>query len=160
MNFELQQLLTHLVGFVITVWLLKKFAWGPFLSLIEERREKIVGEFKKIEDDREEVAKLTAEYEAKLREIDGERRQKLIEAVEEGKKVAADLKAAAQEEAKQLQAKAKADLEREVSKAKVQLRDDMVAITMGATEKILHEQLDDPKQRELIGRYIEELGKA
>ena len=91
---------------------------------------------------------------------DGERRQKLIEAVEEGKKVAAELKAAAQEEAKQLQAKAKADLEREVAKAKVQLRDDMVAITMGATERILNEQLDDPKQRELIGRYIEELGKA
>ncbi len=160
MSIEWQQLLTHFFGFGITVWILKKYAWGPLLGLMDERREKIAGEFDKIESDREEVEKLTAEYEAKLRDIDAERRQKLVEAVDEGKIVAAELKAAAHAESQQMQAKAKADLEREVAKAKVQLRDDMVAITMSATEKVLHEKLDEAKQRDLIGRFIDGLEKA
>ena len=66
----------------------------------------------------------------------------------------------AQQEVKDLHAKAKADLERDVDKAKVQLRDEMVAITMTAAEKVIREKLDDAKHRELIGKYIEELEKA
>ena len=49
MNLEWQQILTHLLGFVIAVWLLKKYAWGPLLSIMEERRNKIVDEFQQPE---------------------------------------------------------------------------------------------------------------
>ena len=42
MNLEWQQILTHLLGFGIAVWLLKRYAWGPLLSIMEERRNKIV----------------------------------------------------------------------------------------------------------------------
>ena len=55
MEFELQQVLTHTVGFLITVWVLKRFAWGPLLGMMEERRNKIVGEFQKIEEEKEKV---------------------------------------------------------------------------------------------------------
>jgi F-type H+-transporting ATPase subunit b len=83
-----------------------------------------------------------------------------VEAVDEGKKVAADLKAGAQREVKELHTKAKADLEREVAKAKVQLRDEMITLTMAATEKIIDEKLTDDKHRQLIGRYIDGVEKA
>jgi F-type H+-transporting ATPase subunit b len=160
MGFELPQILTHALGFLVTVWILKRYAWGPLLSLMEERRNRIIGEFQKIEDEKAGVAKTVAEYDAKLKEIDNERRAKLIEGVEEGKKVASELKAAAQEEVKNLHEKAKADLEREVAKARVELRDQMIAITLSATEKVIREKLDEKKQRELIDRYIAEIEKA
>ncbi|HUV30922.1 MAG TPA: F0F1 ATP synthase subunit B [Acidobacteriota bacterium] len=160
MSIEWQQVLTHAVGFLITVWILKRFAWRPLMDLIEERREKIAGEFRKIEDEKAGAAKLTAEYEGKLRDIDRERRQKLVEAVTEGKKLAAEIKSAAQEEVRQINAKAKADLEREIAKARVQLRDEIVGMTITATEKMLHEELDQAKQRELVGRFIDDLEKA
>jgi F-type H+-transporting ATPase subunit b len=160
MSIEWQQILTHLVGFAITVWLLKKYAWGPLLAIMEERRNKIVDEFKQIEDAKEDVAKLTADYEAKLKDIDSERRAKIVEAVEEGKKVAAEIKADAQKEIKELHTKAKADLEREVAKAKTQLRDEMISLTMRATEKVIDERLTDEKHRQLIGRFIDDLEKV
>ena len=159
-NIEWQQLLTHALGFLITLWILKKYAWKPLLALMEERRNKIVNEFKEIDNEKDRVAQLTTEYEGKLRDIETERRARLVEAVDEGKKVAAEIKATAQQEVKDLHAKAKADLERDVDKAKVQLRDEMVAITMTAAEKVIREKLDDAKHRELIGKYIEELEKA
>jgi len=160
MEFVWQQALTHAVGFLIMVWILKRFAWGPLLSLLEERRKRIADEFKSIEDERAKANQLTADYEAKLKDIDTERRAKLVEAVNEGKKIAEEIKSTAREEAKQMMIKAKADLGREVAKAKVQLKNDMIAMTITATERIINDKLDDSKHRELIGNFIDNVEKA
>nr|AOR51136.1 ATP synthase subunit b [uncultured bacterium pAW1] len=160
MSIEWQQLLTHALGFILTLWILKKFAWAPLLGLMEERRNRIAEEFRTIDEQKSAVAQQQALYEARMREIDSERRAKLVEAVEEGKHVAAEMKAQAQHEVKELHAKARTDLERDVAKARVELRDQMVAMTMSATEKIIKERLDETKHRELISRYIEEVDRV
>jgi F-type H+-transporting ATPase subunit b len=160
MSLEWQQIVTHSIGFLITFFILRHFAWQPLLKLMEDRRNKIVNEFQQIDDEKVKVAKQAADYEARMKEIDAERRAKIVEAVEEGKKVASDIKATAQNEVKELHTKAKAELEREVAKAKVQLKDEMIAITMSAAEKVVREKMNDQKHRELIGKYIEEVQKA
>ena len=160
MDLQWQLLLTHAVGFLITLWILKKFAWGPLLALLEERRSRIADEFQKIDDEKEKVARLTADYEAKLKDIESERRVKIVEAVNEGKKVAEEIRDAARQEAKQIQVRARSELERDVAKAKVQLKQEMVLITMTAAEKIINEKLDDAKHRELIGSFIDNVEKV
>ncbi|MEA1980229.1 MAG: F0F1 ATP synthase subunit B [candidate division Zixibacteria bacterium] len=160
MDIQWQLLLTHSVGFLITLWILKKFAWGPILSLLEERRTKIVDEFKNIDDEKEKAESLSADYESKLKGIDEERRAKLVEAVNEGKQIAEKIKISAHEEAKQLADKNKQELNREYEKAKVQLRDDMVSVTVIAAGKIINEKLDDNKHRQLINNVIDNLEKA
>jgi F0F1-type ATP synthase membrane subunit b/b' len=40
------------------------------------------------------------------------------------------------------------------------LRDELVSMTVTATEKILRERVDEAKHRELIGRFIDQLEKA
>ncbi len=160
MDLQWQQLLTHLVGFVITVWILKRYAWGPLLAIMEERRNKIKQEFDDIEVEKTKVSELTAEYVAKLKDIDAERRVKLVEGVNEGKKIAKEIEAEARVDALSTSEKAQAELERDVAKAKVQLKNDMVAMTITAAEKIINEKLDDPKHRELIGNFIDNVEKA
>jgi len=160
MDLQWQQLLTHLVGFVITVWLLKRFAWKPLLAIMEERRSKIKSEFDHIEAEKADVARLTAKYEAKLKDIEAERRAKLVEAVNEGKKIAKEIEAGARVEAMRTGEKARDELLRDVAKAKVQLKNDMVVMTITAAEKIISERLDDAKHRELIGNFIDNVEKA
>jgi F-type H+-transporting ATPase subunit b len=160
MGFEWQQMLTNALGFVITFWILKRYAWKPLLALMEERRNRIVDEFKGIDDEKAKVAQQAAVYESKLKDIETERRARIVEAVDEGKKLAADIKAQAQAEVKEIHEKSKADLQRDIAKARVELRDQMVAITMSAAEKVIREKLDDAKHRELIGGYIRNLEKA
>lgn len=155
-----QQLATHALGFLIVVFMLKKYAWGPLLSMIEERREKIVSEFREIELQKQDIANQQKEYEDKLQKIEQERREKLLEGVNEGKALAADLKSKAQAEAKDIIVKAKAETQRELAKAKVQLKTDMVDLTLAATEKILGEKLTAEKDRQLVSEYIEELSRA
>ncbi len=160
MNFELQQILTSAVGFLVFVWIMKKFAWGPVLELLEERRNKIEQEFKGIEQSKADVAALTEEYESKLRDIEAERREKIVQAVNEGKKMAEEIKTKAREEARLMEVKAKADLEQDVAKARVQLKDEMVGITMAAAQTILGEELDEAKHRNVIDRFIDGVEKA
>lgn len=155
-----QQIATHMLGFLLVVWLLKKYAWGPLMDMIEERREKIIGEFREIDLRKQDVDNQRKEYDDKLKEIEQERRQKLLEGVNEGQKIATDLKAKAQAEAKDIIVKAKQETQRELAKAKAQLKGDMVAITLSATEKILGEKLTADKDRELVSSYIEDLNRA
>lgn len=160
MDIQWQLLLTHAVGFLLTLFILYKFAWDPLLSLLDERRNKIKDEFDKIDNEKEQVENLTAEYQGKLKEIDNERRVKITEAVNEGKKIAEEIKSDAKDEAKQIIGKAKGELERDVAKAKVQLKNDMVAMTLTAAERIINEKLDDDKHRELINGFIDDVEKV
>lgn len=160
MDLQWQQLLTHLIGFLITVWLLKKYAWGPLLAIMEERRNKIKSEFDSIEAEKEKVADMAAAYETKLKDIDADRRARLVEAVNEGKKIAKEIEAEARVEALAKSEKAQAELERDVAKAKVQLKNDMVNMTITAAEKIINEKLDDAKHRELIGGFLDNVEKV
>ncbi len=159
-SLEWQQLLTHTLGFLITLWVLKKFAWGPLLGLLEERRQKIADEFANIDSEKEATGKLKAEYENKLKNIEAERRQKIAEAANEANKLSSDIKTSAQEEARNIVNRSKEQLARDISSAKVQLKEDMVSITMAAAEKILHEKLDAAKERQLISGFIDGIEKA
>ena len=95
-----------------------------------------------------------------MKNIDAERRQKITEAVNDGNKIASDIKVKAQEEARDIINRTNEQLERDVAKAKVQLKEEMVMITLTAAEKILHEKLDEKKERELIGKFIDNIEKA
>ena len=142
------------------LWVLKKFAWGPLLNLMDERRQKIKDEFDRIDAEKVEADKLKAGYEDKLRNIDAERRQKIAEAVNDANEMASDIRIKAQEEARGIINRTNEQLERDVARAKVQLKEDMVNITVLAAEKILHEKLDEAKERQMIGKFIDSIEKV
>ncbi len=154
MNLVWQQVLTQIVGFLIVLWVLKRFAWKPILSLLEERRQKIKSEFEAAALRKEEANQLLASYEAKLKEIDAAARAKITEAVSEAQKIAAEIKEEARKEGRELVVRSQAEIAREISKAKVQLKEDMVAISLTATEKIISQRLDEPGHRRLIDEYL------
>ncbi|HHI01998.1 MAG TPA: ATP synthase F0 subunit B [candidate division Zixibacteria bacterium] len=160
MSLELQQVVTHIIGFLITVWLLKKFAWKPLLNMMDERRQKIVDEFDNIDKEKEAAEKLKAEYESKLKNIEAERRQKIAEAANEANKLASDIKMNAQVEARGIVNRTNEQLQRDIASAKVQLKEDMVSITLAAAEKILQEKLDEQKERQLVSGFIDGIEKA
>ena len=154
MNLVWQQVLTQIVGFLIVLWVLKRFAWKPILKLLEERRQKIKSEFEAAAQRKEEAHRLFASYEAKLKEIDAAARAKIQEAVSEAQKISAEIKEEARKEGRELVVRSQAEIAREIAKAKVQLKEDMVAISLTATEKIISQKLDEPGHRRLVDEYL------
>jgi F-type H+-transporting ATPase subunit b len=156
MSIEISQVLTHLVGFLIAFFILKKYAWKPVLQMLDDRRQKIADEFANIETRKQETEALLRDYEERLRKIEDEARARMNEAIAEGQQVAAQIKADAQEDAKRITARAKSELERDVDRARAQLKEDMVTMTLGATERLLHEKFDESANRKLIERFLSE----
>jgi F-type H+-transporting ATPase subunit b len=154
---DYRQVLTQIVGFVIMVFLLRRFAWGPVLGLLEARRQKIAGEFEEAERRKAEAAELKTRYEVELRGIEAQARQRLQEAMAEGQKLAAEIKSQAQSEATQRMQQASDEIAREREKAKEILKEQMIALSVRAAEKILRQKLDDQGQRKLAGEFIDEV---
>lgn len=155
MNLEIQQILTQALGFIILLFLLKKFAWKPLLSLLDERRDKISSEFSNIERVKTEIGRLENDYRSKLADIDAQARQKIQEAVLEGQRIAVELQEKAREDANKTLEKAKANIEIEVAKARAELRNQMTNIAIRAAEKILQEDLNDDRHKRLVMGFIE-----
>jgi F-type H+-transporting ATPase subunit b len=158
MNIQLDLVLTQILGFVLFVLVLHRYAWGPVLGTIDARRKKIAEEFADAERRKGEAANLRAEYEQALRTIDAQARQKLLDAVAEGQKVAAEIKAGADREAAARLHRADDEIAREREKQKELLKEQMIGLSMRAAEKVLRQKLDDPAQRKLVGQFIDEVG--
>jgi F-type H+-transporting ATPase subunit b len=155
MGLEIGQIVTHIIGFLIAVFLLKKFAWKPLLSILEERRSKIKSEFDSIDEEKKKVDDLLSDYQTKLKEIDSLARVKIQEAAREGQKLANEIKENARGESKDILTRAREEIQRDVDKAKVQLKNDLVNMTIRATEKLIRERLDEEKDKKLIAEFID-----
>lgn len=156
MNLELGQILTQILAFLIMYWVLKRYGWGPLLSILDERQQKIKDEFNEIEDKKKQEQKLIDEYQQKIREIDAEARHKLQESIAQGQKIALEIQSETQEKAKQILTKAEEEASREIHQAKVQLKNDMVKMVIAVTEKVLQQKLDPQTQRKLIEDFVQE----
>lgn len=159
MNLSIQEILTQAGAFLLLVFVLKKMAWKPLLKLLDDRRNKIAGEFEKIDHTKSEVEKLKQDYEHARSHIEEEARAKIQQAIDEGKTISKELQETARKESRMILEKAKEDIQLEVAKAKVTLRHEIADLTLAATERILNEKLDEAKDKELILGVIENLEK-
>jgi F-type H+-transporting ATPase subunit b len=155
---DIRQVLTQILGFLLMVWILRRYAWGPLLGMLEARRQKIAGEFKEADRLKAEAQELKGRYDQELRGIEAKARERLLEAVHEGQKVAGEIKAQAQQEAARRLERAADEVAREREKAKEVLKEQIIALSMRSAEKILRAKLDDATHRKLAAEFIDEVG--
>lgn len=157
MHLEIGQVLSQIVAFLFTLWILKRYAWKPILTVLDARREKIKSEFELIENKKADLEELSNRYHAKLRDIDAEARMRLQEAIDEGREISTQLQNEARHQSKLILDRAHASIEKELIKAKIQLKNDVVDLTMLASEKIIKENLSDNKNKQLIENFVEQV---
>jgi F-type H+-transporting ATPase subunit b len=157
MNIILQQVLTQIVGFLLLLWLLKKYAWGPLLAMLDDRRNKIATELTEIKTTKEDLSQLRADYEARMQEIEKQARVKVQEAVLEGGQLAREITTAARAEADQILVKAKENIDREVAAARIQMRNEVASLVIRTAEKVIRKELNEQKNKELVLQYMDEL---
>ena len=154
---QVLQMLTTFVGFVLFVFVLRKFAWGPILDLLDERRKKIDDDYSAAEKNLLDAEGLKQDFEAKLGDIKAIEREKVQEAVNRGEGLADGIVTKARTSADDVKAKASQDIELEAQKAQLELRDSVVNMAIGAAEKVIGERLDDELHRKLIVDYIDNM---
>jgi ATP synthase, F0 subunit b len=154
---DIRLVLTQILGFLILVWILGRYAWGPVVAQLEARRSRIAAEFDEAARRQREADALKAKYEQDLRGAESQARQRMLEAVAEGQRVAAEIKAQAQADATARIARAGEEIVHDQEKARQLLKQQVAALSIRTAEKILRAKLDEPGQRELVERFIDEV---
>ena len=80
------EIVAQVLGFLLLLILLRLFVWKTILDLLDQRKERIASEFRKIDESKAEIEKLKAEYDAKLAVIEDSANRKIQEALAEAKK--------------------------------------------------------------------------
>ena len=154
---DIRLVLTQILGFLVLVWILGRYAWGPVVAQLEARRSRIAAEFDDAARRQREADALKAKYELELRGIESQARQRMLEAVAEGQRLAAEIKAQAQADAAARIVRAGEEIAHEQEKAREMLKEQVAALSIRTAEKILRAKLDGPAQRALVERFIDEV---
>jgi F-type H+-transporting ATPase subunit b len=154
LGLNLGYIFVQIFNFLILFIVLRAWVYKPILGLLEKRR-KVIAEG--IENARVAAeARANAEKEAAkiLAEAQAEANRIVREATERAQAATKDVRAAAEAEAARIIESAKADAEAERNRILGDLRGQIAALAIAATQKLLGEALDEKRQHALIEEFF------
>jgi len=143
--------------FIALILLLKKFAWGPILTAVEEREDGIKNALEAAEKAKAEMQALNADNERILAEARIGRDALLKEAREIKDGIVNDAKELANTEADKILTTAKDQINNEKMKAMTELKNTVATLSIDIAEKVLRSELTDKKKQEdLVANALKE----
>jgi F-type H+-transporting ATPase subunit b len=154
LGINLGYLIVQVGALIVLLVLMKGFAYGPIIRMLEERQQRIA---KGLEDARQAaIARENADVEAKkvLDAARAEAAQMRSDATVEAEKTAAGIVSKANEEAKKIVADAAEDATEERDRILADLRSQVAAISIAAANKLVGETLDEKRQHAIIADFF------
>jgi len=143
--------------FIGLLFLLRKYAWGPILSAVNERETSIKEALASAEAARTEMESLQSDNQRILKEARAEKEALLKEANSTRADLINTAKEEAQAEADKILTQAQEAIQNEKRAAINELREQVGSIAMGIAEKVLQKELENKdKQVQLIDKLIQD----
>ena len=156
-DFSIGLFVWQTVLFLALLFLLRKYAWKPILSAVEEREEGIKNALEAADNAKKKMEVLNADNERILREAKAERDNILKEAREIKETIITEAKTQATEEADRVLASAREQINNEKLAAITELKNQVADLSIDIAEKVLRSELKDPeKQKELVNKALKE----
>jgi F-type H+-transporting ATPase subunit b len=146
-----------IVCFLITLFVLKRFAFGPIQKSIDERRERIRQSLEEADNAREEAKRLLEEH-----------RKLIASAQTDAEEILGEARRVADANERRMREELEADRQRrleetrkqidgETRRALEQIRSEVVELSLLAATKVTRKSLDDADHRRLIEEAVGEL---
>jgi len=134
--------------FTLLIVLLRKFAWKPILTAVDDRNEQINSALKAADKARLEIENLNNDNERILLEAKSERDQLLKEARNIKDNIINEAKEKASNEAENILNAAKSQIENEKMKAITELKNSVAVLSIDIAEKVLKNELKEKSNQE------------
>lgn len=158
LNPEIGLFFWSLLAFLIVLFLLKKFAWKPILSALDEREKGIADAIASAERMRQEMGLIHAENEKLLAKAREERTQIIKEAREMQDKMIGEARDRARMEADKILADANDQIHRQKMAALTDVKNQIGKLSVEVAEKILRQQLTGvDAQNKLMAELTEDI---
>ncbi|MBV9868298.1 MAG: F0F1 ATP synthase subunit B [Abitibacteriaceae bacterium] len=155
---ELRFFLVQLVGFIIMVFVLSKYAFGPILGMLQTRQDSIRNNLDEAEARRNEMVRLQNEYQQRLAQIEDEARDKIQSAVRDAQAARDEIIARAHTESQEILARGQQDIARERAQAMAQMRDQIAELAIAAATRVTRQHLNPQSHASLIDEVIGSIG--
>lgn len=154
LGISVQGILIALVGFLILLFVLSKFAFGPIAANLQARQDKIRGDLDDAQARRDEMVRLQQEYQQRLAKIEDEARDKIQAAVREANAAREELIAKAREDAAGIVARAQEEIAAERLKALTDSRNQIVDLASLMASRTVGQDLTAASHAQLIDETI------
>ena len=146
-----------IVAFAITLWVLKRYAFGPVQKLIDDRRDRIRQSIEEADRAREEARRLLEEHRALIGQAKGQAEEILAEARKVADAQRERLRGELEEDRQRRLDETERQIEQATAQALGEIRREVASLSLLAAEKITRKTLTDADQRRLIDEALSEI---
>jgi F-type H+-transporting ATPase subunit b len=157
-SIQLNLMFWTLLIFLVLYFILSKFAFGPITAAVEAREKALEEAIEAAKRDREKAAKLLQEHQAQIDAARGEGQKIIAEGRAVGEKMRADMIEQARKEQQDMLERARRDIESERDRAITQLRKEAVDLALAGASKVIEQNLESQKNRQLVESYLASIG--
>jgi len=147
-------LLAQIINFLILLFVLYKFAYGPVLKMLDERTKKIEKGMKDAEASGKKLEEIAAREKGILDEARNQAKEIVKRSEDTAVKQAEEIVIVAKDQTLRMVETAQKQIEQEKNKILAEAKAEIANLVMAATEKIIGEKLDGEKDRELIRKSL------
>jgi F-type H+-transporting ATPase subunit b len=148
-----------LVTFILLMVILKKVAWKPILTALDNREKGIEESLNRAEKAKEDAQKILDENKASLSKAEEESKKIIDQSRSYADELKEQMLKQSKEQAQKLVDDAAAEIERKKQSAFEELRNQIAEISVNAAEKIMKVTIDAEKNRQLVTKYLKEISK-
>jgi F-type H+-transporting ATPase subunit b len=145
------------VTFILVALILRSRAWGPILSLVEEREKQITASVEAAKAERKKAEEMVTEAKTAIAQARQEAAETMRKNQAEMERFKDQAVAEARKKAEEELASARKTIQEEKNKAIAEVKGVAVDLALQAAERLLSEKLDDKKHRQLAEQFIDQL---
>lgn len=143
--------------FLVLLYLLKRFAWGPLLAALDERQAGIRKSLDDADRAKKELEQVQQEAEAILGRARSQADAIVSEARSDAAKLREDLRRQAQQEAQSIVGNAERQIQQERDRALVQIRGEAVDVSLLIASKLIRRNLTKEDNAALIDDAVRQV---
>lgn len=157
LNVEPGLIFWTIVTFLLLMVVLRLVAWNPLLAMLDEREQRIRDALTEADRAREVAQEQAEANQAALAQAQAEARAAIAEGRDVAERAAQEVRERAEAEATQVLEQARRTIEQEKNQAVQELRNQVADLAILATRRILDEQVDEERSRQIVDDAISRL---
>lgn len=150
-------LLAQIVNFLILLFILRKFMYGPLLKILDQRRKKISDGLKNAEQIEKRLLALEEEREKRIKEAISESKKIVNDASKNATQILEDAHKKAQENIENLLAKNEQSMQRERETLRKEIRSELADLVVLGLEKVAKKTLTTKDQKDIVKETLSDI---
>ena len=147
-----------LIIFAVLMFVLSRYAFGPLTRAVEARERSLQEAIDAAKADRDAAAKLLSQHQAQIEAARDDAQKFIAEGRAVAEKMRADMIEQTRKEQQDMLERARRDIESEKDKAISQLRREAVDLALAGASKVIEQNLESQKNRQLVESYLSSIG--